>query len=115
MDHLRRRVGVHVKRGELLTDDIDGLLSLSHVELNVINSLTKRNRTDVLSLHPWGRGAGKLQDSVGIDVVCAPVNNEANLIRSALQDRRECEAAGLAAKGNQSVRAILRIVFLHVS
>ena len=54
LDHLRRHVGVHVKRGQLFSNGVDGLLSLSGVELNVINSLTRRNRTDVLSLHPRG-------------------------------------------------------------
>ena len=87
LDHLRRHVGVHVKRGQLFSNGVDGLLSNSRIELNIIKLGTGRKRTDAEPPDTRRRCTDKLQGSIGTDVVSPAVNKKPQPIWCAVHNR----------------------------
>lgn len=76
LDHLRRHIGIYVILGQALADGINRFLPSGFIQLNVIQLRAGRYGTDANPLYTWWCSAGKLQGSVGIDVVSAPVNQK---------------------------------------
>src|ERR1700691_2997244 len=76
LDHVRRHIGIHVILGQPLADGINRFLPSGFIQSNVVKFRSGRYGTDANPLYPWWCSAGKLQDSVGIDVVSAPVNKK---------------------------------------
>ena len=76
LDHLRGQIWIHVILGQLLADGGNRFLPSSIIQLTILQFRAWGNGTDAHSLYPWWRSAGKLQGSVSIDVVSAPVNKK---------------------------------------
>jgi hypothetical protein len=69
--------------------------------LDIVKLRTGRKRTDTEPFDTWRLGAGKLQESVGIDVVSVAVNKKGESIGRAMDNRNEREAACLVSERSQ--------------
>jgi hypothetical protein len=115
LDHLCGHIGIYIVFGQFCADGVDGLLTGRSIKLDIIELRTWRKRTNAEPLDTRRRCAGELQDSIGIDVVSATVNKKSYLVVIAVHNRGNCEPPSLTAERSQSLRTVLRVVFLHIS
>ena len=115
LDHFGGAIRIHIVVSQPGGNVVDYLSPGACVQLDFIRLRTRRQCADADPLDPGRRRAGQLQHAKGINVVCPAMNKECEPVGRAVQDRNECEAAGLVAKGGQTVRVVLRIIFLNIS
>src|SRR5580704_6170950 len=114
LDHLHGHIRIHIVFGQPGADGVDGLLPSVGVKLDVVGLRTRRKRKDVEAFDTWRLGTSELKDSEGIDVVSATVNKKGESIGRAMNNRNEREAACLVSERSQTIRTVLRVIFLHI-